>query len=262
VILNTSADESMQNEGISREIINRIQKLRKKAHLVPTDKVTVYLKYDESLAHVVEQYGEGIQNAIKAPVLPYPPTGSDVKFFICESFMIKESTLHVAIVKEEEGGGGAAADIGSPPSCKFVNVSLRDDSLRPDKSRGWLGSILLENPVGKSALNLDQLHSSVEDIFLLHGKPFVMIDCNGQKVTDVSKLVPGTSVLITKDVGDSLYLDDPIVIDDKPFVPFINVSGGKGGGEATVLLENPWGTPVFPSLEEAKKFGETTLLLL
>ena len=42
VLLNISLTQEMKDEGVSREVINRIQKLKKKAKLVPTDEVTVF----------------------------------------------------------------------------------------------------------------------------------------------------------------------------------------------------------------------------
>ncbi|KAL3681919.1 hypothetical protein R1sor_024875 [Riccia sorocarpa] len=44
VVLDLRADESLQEAGFAREIINRIQKLRKKSGLEPTDLVEVYYK--------------------------------------------------------------------------------------------------------------------------------------------------------------------------------------------------------------------------
>lgn len=44
VLLNVQADESMKDEGTAREIINRVQKLRKEAKLVPTDQIRVYYR--------------------------------------------------------------------------------------------------------------------------------------------------------------------------------------------------------------------------
>ena len=41
VLLDTTPDQAMLDEGVAREIINRVQKLRKKASLVPTDAVSV-----------------------------------------------------------------------------------------------------------------------------------------------------------------------------------------------------------------------------
>lgn len=40
--MDTTPDQAMQDEGVAREIINRVQKLRKKAGLVPTDPVRQY----------------------------------------------------------------------------------------------------------------------------------------------------------------------------------------------------------------------------
>ncbi|KAG9509336.1 Isoleucine--tRNA ligase, cytoplasmic, partial [Fragariocoptes setiger] len=42
VLLNICPDKNMLNEGYAREFINRIQKLRKKAHLSPTDPIKIY----------------------------------------------------------------------------------------------------------------------------------------------------------------------------------------------------------------------------
>ncbi|CAK9141640.1 unnamed protein product [Ilex paraguariensis] len=44
VILDLRRDESLHEAGVAREIVNRIQKLRKKAALEPTDTVEVYFK--------------------------------------------------------------------------------------------------------------------------------------------------------------------------------------------------------------------------
>ncbi|CAA7012866.1 unnamed protein product [Microthlaspi erraticum] len=73
VILDLRADESLKNEGVAREIVNRIQKLRKLSGLEPTDVVEVYfesLDEDESVSHQVvysqEQY---IRDSIGSPLL-------------------------------------------------------------------------------------------------------------------------------------------------------------------------------------------------
>lgn len=43
VVLNTVRDDDLLQEGIAREIINRIQKLRKKVHLKPEDRIEVFI---------------------------------------------------------------------------------------------------------------------------------------------------------------------------------------------------------------------------
>ncbi|KAI4305042.1 hypothetical protein L6164_028432 [Bauhinia variegata] len=75
VILDLRPDESLFEAGAAREIVNRIQKLRKKVALEPTDMVEVYfesLDNDKSICervlHSQELY---IRNAIGSPLLSY-----------------------------------------------------------------------------------------------------------------------------------------------------------------------------------------------
>ncbi|VVB01356.1 unnamed protein product [Arabis nemorensis] len=73
VVLDLRADESLYESGVAREIVNRIQKLRKKSGLEPTDFVEVYfesLDKEESVSQQVlnsqEQY---IRGSIGSPLL-------------------------------------------------------------------------------------------------------------------------------------------------------------------------------------------------
>ena len=59
VLLDCTPDQSMLDEGIAREVVNRIQKLRKKAGLQPQDEVTLYYKVDpdkHDLLRIIENY--------------------------------------------------------------------------------------------------------------------------------------------------------------------------------------------------------------
>lgn len=70
VLLDVSHDQEMVDEGMAREIVNRIQKLRKKAHLIPTDQITVYYNIspeDSDLNRVAKEYRDFIEVSIKAP---------------------------------------------------------------------------------------------------------------------------------------------------------------------------------------------------
>lgn len=51
--LNKLILKSMLDEGLAREVINRIQKLRKKANLSPSDDVTAYFRIQ--VRNVVEK---------------------------------------------------------------------------------------------------------------------------------------------------------------------------------------------------------------
>lgn len=73
VVLDIRPDESLFEAGIAREVVNRVQKLRKKAGLEPTDTVEVYfesLDKDKSAIHqVLKSQDCYIKDAIGSPLL-------------------------------------------------------------------------------------------------------------------------------------------------------------------------------------------------
>ncbi|KAJ4821884.1 hypothetical protein Tsubulata_041461 [Turnera subulata] len=75
VILDLRADESLYEAGIAREVVSRIQKLRKKVALEPTDTVEVYFEsLDENkliLQQVLKSQEHYIRNALGSPLFPY-----------------------------------------------------------------------------------------------------------------------------------------------------------------------------------------------
>ncbi|XP_044509328.1 isoleucine--tRNA ligase, cytoplasmic-like [Mangifera indica] len=74
VILDLRPDESLLEAGVAREVVTRIQKLRKKASLEPTDLVDVYfesLDEDKSFSQqVLNSQEHYIREAIGSPLLP------------------------------------------------------------------------------------------------------------------------------------------------------------------------------------------------
>ena len=53
-MLDTTEDDSLKEEGLAREITNRIQKLRKLAKLVTTDKAVVYCQIKPENGHLAQ----------------------------------------------------------------------------------------------------------------------------------------------------------------------------------------------------------------
>ena len=98
VLLNIQADTEMMNEGMAREVINRIQKLRKKAHLVPTDPITVWYRItkSEEIARSVESLHDFITSSLKTPLKPLPVVG-DEEIIISETQDLKESQVEIVI---------------------------------------------------------------------------------------------------------------------------------------------------------------------
>ncbi|XP_025916980.1 isoleucine--tRNA ligase, cytoplasmic isoform X4 [Apteryx rowi] len=82
VLLDVTPDQSMVDEGVAREVINRIQKLRKKRNLVPTDEITVYYRSNpegDYLDTVIKEHTDFIFATVKAALKPYPvPTSKEV----------------------------------------------------------------------------------------------------------------------------------------------------------------------------------------
>ncbi|XVF59729.1 hypothetical protein PTKIN_Ptkin07bG0299100 [Pterospermum kingtungense] len=73
VILDLRPDESLFEAGVAREVVNKIQKLRKKAGLEPTDRVEVYFEsVDEdksTIQQVLKSQEKYIKEAIGSPLL-------------------------------------------------------------------------------------------------------------------------------------------------------------------------------------------------
>lgn len=90
VILDLRPDESLFEAGVAREVVNRIQKLRKKIALEPTDVVEVYfesLDEDKSVSQqVLNSQEHYIRDAIGSPLLPSSTLPSHAVIIGEESF--------------------------------------------------------------------------------------------------------------------------------------------------------------------------------
>ncbi|KAK6914590.1 Methionyl/Valyl/Leucyl/Isoleucyl-tRNA synthetase, anticodon-binding, partial [Dillenia turbinata] len=90
VILDLRPDESLFEAGVAREVVNRIQKLRKKLALEPTDMVEVYFKSldeDKSISQQVLSSQENyIRDAIGSPLLSFSLIPPHAVVFCEETF--------------------------------------------------------------------------------------------------------------------------------------------------------------------------------
>ena len=72
-MLDMRQDEALKLRGFAREIITRVQKLKKKAHLRTEDAVIVFYRFGKEAKHLnaaVESEAKAIANAVKKPFLP------------------------------------------------------------------------------------------------------------------------------------------------------------------------------------------------
>lgn len=102
ILLDVRPDSSMLDEGVAREVVNRIQKLRKKGKLVPTDAIEVYYSVpdDCELSRVIQAQREFITSSLRAPLLAYPLAKSSAeKLVIEEEQELKDVIFKIGIIK-------------------------------------------------------------------------------------------------------------------------------------------------------------------
>lgn len=98
-------NQELVDEGTAREIINRVQKLKKKAQLIPTDPVIVYYhinKPDSDVKRVASTHKEFVQTAIKSPFLQQDETTDKKEVLIEEMQELKEVQLLLKICSTKE----------------------------------------------------------------------------------------------------------------------------------------------------------------
>ena len=98
-LLDTTIYPSLKHEGIAREVVNRVQQLRKKAKLVPTDDVKMeyrVLSDPESIGieQVFEGHGKTFEKSLRRPLDKHVGTEFEGK--------IPEGDVDVVLLEEEQ----------------------------------------------------------------------------------------------------------------------------------------------------------------
>jgi len=96
VALDITVTDELKNEGIARELVNRIQNIRKESGYDVTDKITVQIEDNEFVREAVKRHGAyiGSQTLATAVTLVSSLTGSDVK-----DIEIDEVAVKIAVAK-------------------------------------------------------------------------------------------------------------------------------------------------------------------
>ncbi|XP_050421061.1 isoleucine--tRNA ligase, cytoplasmic [Adelges cooleyi] len=225
VLLNVTPDQSMLDEGTAREIINRVQKLRKKAHLVPTDRINVYynISPEGELARVAKEFNEFITTALKVPFIDGVAVGNNI---IEETQTLKGSNLKIILTKENS--------TEEVPACKFINVQLHGINARYGASNST--TVMIENPVGKNVLNVDSLTYEVQKVFGLFGIEIVLKLSDGKILNnDLLNNLPNVSIIAQK--KSSSQNVEVQNISTLPIIKTVNVKYGSETG--TILMFGP-----------------------
>jgi len=87
VLLDISPSQEMLDEGVLRDIVNRVQRLRKEFKIIPTDDIDVYYKVTPSeskLSDLLAKSCDFLQTNIKKPFKPF---SDDLNLKVqCKSF--------------------------------------------------------------------------------------------------------------------------------------------------------------------------------
>ncbi|CAH3114650.1 unnamed protein product [Pocillopora meandrina] len=157
-LLDITPDQSLLSEGVAREVVNRIQKLRKKAQLQPCDDITIVFDVTQGmLDDVISEHKGYIEDSVKQPVVSSSLAPS-LPLIISEKTEVKGSMLDLKLLKGHQTANKEMT-VGEP-LCKFVNVLLCRGGAGVVK-----GTVLLENPQGNPVISLDQLKRQVAVMF-------------------------------------------------------------------------------------------------
>ncbi|KAL4710929.1 hypothetical protein ACJJTC_017894 [Scirpophaga incertulas] len=231
ILLNVTPDQEMLDEGFSREIINRVQKLRKKAHLVPTDEVDVYYSVNKTsdIIRIINIHREFIENTVKAPLIPIDLLSKSKPVIIEDTQELKGSLLKLIITWRKEV---------QLPTSPWANIILQD--LTPRLGNTSREATLILKDKESQYINIDKLEHEVEILFGLYGVKFNLW-CDG-------KLVKNTTELNTKTIIVSQSTPKESESKSTPYCKFANIMNGSN--TVTVFLENPIGKKTF-DLENA-----------
>ncbi|XP_041347698.1 isoleucine--tRNA ligase, cytoplasmic-like [Gigantopelta aegis] len=257
ILLDVTPDQLMLDEGIAREVINRIQKLRKKAALVPSHDITAYYKASPDLSRIIDEFTEFICSTIKQPLSRYPVRPHS-KVIIQENMMVKANSFECTIV-EGHGVNAAGSELspqlasvpvkgGITPKCKFVNVELCGTKPQEGVS-GVCATILLENPAGRCAVTMQDLRHQATAVFGLRGlsmQLFLDADLTREVKPNDKPIDYATQTFFLAPNNIDVHQCQGQCSDLRsPVCHFVNVElvrkTAKGEVKGTLLLENPCG---------------------
>lgn len=241
ILLDVTPDENMHNEGIAREIINRVQKLRKKAQLVPSDEAIVYYEIKDrnsNLSKVIVSYKEFIESATKTPQQDISKIPSNAAIILDEMQNIKGIDMKLVLVKNQVNQ--RHQDNKALPFDYYVNLVLVGMQPRFGAT-SCNGTILLYDTKLSRTITYSRLRQEIELIFGIYSYSYDLYVDN-EKLLDAENIpvdirLNKQTIKIVK-AGSSPDSSD-IQKCKSAICNFVNVQSGIT--KRTILLENPKG---------------------
>jgi len=236
VLLDTTPDASMLEEGVAREVVNRVQKFRKSAGLKVADEVTMHFTVDpegHELSSVIAKHLDYIETSSKTPLRP--KSGAAGGFMKTEVFDVKGAKLELNIKPGYPAGFGGSAGSSCDPAMAWVNVELVGGLPAKYVGGSTKGGLLLTED-----FSVNTLKSCVQDMFGLYGVDLELYykPDKSTKVENTKHLPNNTVYAFRPNTSGSSSGGASSVFNCK----FINIV--KDESTTSVLLENPVGCPI------------------
>ncbi|KAL0129614.1 hypothetical protein PUN28_001706 [Cardiocondyla obscurior] len=200
ILVDITADEAMHNEGVAREVINRVQKLRKKARLIPSDEAVVYYEIKDTssnLASVIVSHKEFIENATKTPLKEMAKLPLKVDTFLEEMHKIKNVDMKLALVWTLTTSNGTISSESEPElelSVRYVNVTLVN--IQPRYGTSANSKILLYNSK-LGPITYKRLKEEIDLVFGIYGCSYNLY-LNSKKLTVTLDDTPVNDIMFNK----------------------------------------------------------------
>ncbi|XP_039230249.1 isoleucine--tRNA ligase, cytoplasmic [Drosophila yakuba] len=243
VLLDMTPNEELLEEGLAREVINRVQKLKKKAQLIPTDPVLIFhelsannnakteiVEAQAQLTKVLANYASMIKTAVKSEFSPYSSVQASRKRLIASELVdLKGVSVKLTICSTEEL---------QLPSLPWINISLAED-LVPRFGNSSKASLFLQHNGNKEIIALPTLRSELERLFGLYGVNFnIYVIDHQKKITELKSIDKNLSgkLLVLARSQDAPKQSAGFELSPAPYSKFINQPSGNA-----IFTENPLG---------------------
>ncbi|ORY04507.1 isoleucyl-tRNA synthetase [Basidiobolus meristosporus CBS 931.73] len=104
VLLDVQLYPELQQEGLAREVINRVQRLRKKVNLQPIDPVHMYYEFkkdpEDQLSKVMQEQVEVLVKVLRRPLFPVAEKAADAEVIVVEEQEVNGSVFDLCLVKD------------------------------------------------------------------------------------------------------------------------------------------------------------------
>lgn len=232
VLLNMKPNQELVDEGVAREVINRIQKLKKKAKLIPTDPVIVTFtisKADSDVLRVAKSHQAFIENVIKSKFVQHDAEAEKREILIEETQDLKDVQLRLRITTLNER---------TLPKLPWVNLVIAEDiQLRyVAPGAGRTATLNLVDFKG-NLMTSEQLRDEVERVFGIKQTNWIITTSfeSRNELEKVTTELDGKTLFIL--CGSKGKIAPDCMSVSAPFSKFVNMA--VNGRDVTVYVENP-----------------------